>query len=331
MSQYIKQRLPKSLDRLRRAWAGGKTLAHPASAQDCSLNGVEHLARFDDKTGRLQVHHDEGFFSVCTVTLQALTALHPRANPVSVSWSGQRIWSEGTSHPDNLFEVYFAPSPDVRVTELKFVPRFNYDWFYEDLPFAKFTPYVRKYYSPAPVVRQRIADFKRKYAIDPARTIGFWYRGTDKAIEVSTINVGPYFKKLRNALQAHPDYRVLVQTDQRQVRDRTLMEFGEKAFFIEELPVTDSSTGFHLLTEAERKLSGFELGVNMLAAVQIHAECAYVVTHTGNVGLWTHLFRGHARNCCQLRPRKPEIASQLDFDPPWLEGVKRWGRRILRF
>ncbi len=330
MSEYLKQRLPKSLDHFRRSRPPGGATENSASTPNYSLNGLEHLARFDGKTGKLEIQHDAGFFSICTVTLQALTALHPRKNEVSVYWSGQPIWREGTTHQNNLFADFFAPNPDVSVTELKFSPRFNYHGFYEDLSFSRLSPYVRKYFSPAPIVRRRIAEFKQKYAIDPARTIGFWYRGTDKFVEVSAINLGHYFKKLRKALQAHPDFRVLIQTDQKLIRDGTLMEFGEKAFFIDELPVTESSTGVHQLTQEERKLSGFELAVNLIAAIHLQAECAHVVTHTGNVGLWTYLFRGHARNCCQLRPKDPEVVSQLDFDPPWLEGLRRWGRRLLR-
>lgn len=330
MSEYLKQRLPKSLDHFRRRRRPSGTTQNSKGTPNNSLNGYEHLARFDSKTGRLEILHNAGFFSICTVTLQALTALHPRADEVSVSWSSQPIWREGTTPPSNLFEEFFAPNPDVRLTELKFSPRFNHHGFYEDLSFSRLDPYVRKYFSPATIVRRRLAEFKQKYAIDPARTIGFWYRGTDKFVEVSAINLGHYFKKLHQALQAHPDFRVLIQTDQRLIRDRTLMEFGEKVFFIDELPVTESSTGVHQLTEAERRHSGLELAVNLIAAIQLQAECAYVVTHTGNVGLWTYLFRGHARNCCQLRPKDPEVVSQLDFDPPWLGGLRRWGRRLLR-
>ncbi len=330
MSEYLKQRLPKSLAHFRRSRRGSGTTPNPSGTPSHYLNGFEDLAHFDSNTGRLEIRHEAGFFSICTVTLQALTALHPREDEVSVCWSGQPIWREGSPHQGNLFQEFFTPNPDIRITELKYSPRFNYHGFYEDLSFSRLQPYVRKYFSPSPIVRRRIAEFKQKYAIDPARTIGFCYRGTDKFVEVSAINLGHYFKKLRKALQAHPDFRILIQTDQKLIRDRTRMEFRDKAFFIDELPVAESSTVVHQLTKEERDLSGFELGVKLIAAIHIQAECAYVVTHTGNVGLWTYLFRGHARNCCQLRPKDPEVVSQLDFDRTWLGGLRQWGRRLLR-
>ncbi len=61
----------------------------------------------------------------------------------------------------------------------------------------------------------------------------------------------------------------------------------------------------------------------MLAAVLILSRCRYLISHTGNVGLWIYLFRGHGRNACQLIPARPDIISCY-------ENELRMKQRILR-
>ena len=56
------------------------------------------------------------------------------------------------------------------------------------------------------------------------------------------------------------------------------------------MPVTSSSSSLHTLSE--KVISNFELGVNLLAAIKVLAQCEYVVSHTGNVSLWIFLYRG---------------------------------------
>ena len=67
----------------------------------------------------------------------------------------------------------------------------------------------------------------------------------------------------------------------------------------------------HFIPESERHLSNYRLGVNLLAAVIILSRTKYVISHTGNVGLWIYLFRGHSQGACQLLPSRPEIISNL--------------------
>ena len=80
-------------------------------------------------------------------------------------------------------------------------------------------------------------------------------------------------------------------------KDYFLREIVPAAFYIEEMPVTCSSSSLHTLSE--KVISNFELGVNLLAAIKVLAQCEYVVSHTGNVSLWIFLYRGSARNCAR--------------------------------
>ena len=209
---------------------------------------------------------------------------------------------------------------------MPFVPRFNYHGFYEDLHFKKLNTYIHNYFEPSFLVQSRIQQFFEKYHICPDKTIGVCYRGTDKVSEVPSISPIRYLSEVQTLLKKHNDLRVLVQTDQKQVRDYFLSEIGPAAFYIEEMPVTCSSSAMHITTE--KTISNFELGINLLAAVKILAQCEYLVSHTGNVSLWIFLYRGSARNCRQLRPRVDDSVSCYDGDWSLRRSLERWTRRF---
>jgi hypothetical protein len=98
-------------------------------------------------------------------------------------------------------------------------------------------------------------------------------------------------------MKKYPRMRVLVQTDQAQVRDFLLEEIGERAFFIEEMPVTYSSQAIHDVISPEAQIS---FGQTLLATVLIMSKTRHLITHTGNMALWTILYRGNLRKVTQL-------------------------------
>ena len=320
MNDYLKQRLPKFV------YKGVFALRHGSRRASPLLAGYEHLVQYDPQRRQLKLLHDAGFFSNCTVTLQNLTVLYPVDGHIDVIWPTQKMWRNAGSNGQNLFNDYFEPQDRSSAKEMQFVPRFNYHGFYEDLRFNKLSPYIYNYFNPSPLVESRIQQFFEKYQICPARTIGVCYRGTDKSFEVPSITPSRYLSEVQQLLHKHPDFRVLVQTDQKQVRDYLVNEIGPAAFYIEEMPVTSSVSAMHITSD--KPMSNFELGINLLSVVKILAQCEYLVTHTGNVSLWIFLYRGSSRNCRQLRPRAVDDVVSYDGDWSLRRSLERWTRRI---
>ena len=316
MNDYLKQRLPKFV------YKGVFALKHGSG----TASPLEHLVQYEPERKQLKLLHDAGFFSNCTVTLQNLTVLHPAEGHIEVIWPTQTMWRNLNGSRENLFNDYFRPKNRSQAKRMQFVPRFNAHGFYEDLHFKKLNAYVHNYFNPSSLVKSRIQQFFEKYRICPDRTIGVCYRGTDKVFEVRAISPSRYLSEVKKLLKKHTDLRVLVQTDQKQVRDYLLSEIGPAAFHIEEMPVTCSSSAMHITTE--KTISNFELGINLLAAVKILAQCKYVVSHTGNVSLWIFLYRGSARNCCQLRPGAVDGVVCYDGDWSLRRRLERWTRRM---
>jgi hypothetical protein len=327
MNDYIKQRLPKLVF----------SLSHRVKFRDSNLAenpmaGHEHVARFDHQTKKLQLLHDAGFFSNCTVTLQNLAFVHPTDTRIQVVWGRQEGWREQGRNRENLFEDYFQQATIAEKNDfLPFIPRFDHHGVYEDLDYRKLNAFIKHYFTPSSFVNQRIEEFKSKYKICPQNTIGVCYRGTDKCVEVSSILPECYVEETRKLLRHHPNMTVLIQTDQAQVRDLFCREFSERVVYIQETPATRSATVIHQLPPEQLGISKYELGVNLLAAVNILSQCHYVITHTGNVGLWIYLFRGSPHNSCQLRPKASggyQAVVLTDLDRGFRRSVSKWLRRV---
>ncbi len=271
----------------------------------------------------IKIEYELGFFGLCTHTLLALTQCYPSETYFSVNWPRQNRWRNNDQIGKNLFELYFHPNPDVDLHNLVKVSPTHQHLIYEDLDFKKLNLYIQNYFLPSDIVRAKQEEFVHKYNIDYENTIGLSYRGTNKWLEIAQIQQEYYVQEVKRLITKDPSLRILIQTDQEQIRDQFVGALGERAFFLSELPVSSSQIPIHDLSESERGIPNFEWGTRLLAAVSILSKCRYTITHTGSIGLWTYLFRGTPRNACQLKPGPPDVYSSF-------EGEMRLKRRILK-
>ena len=277
----------------------------------------------DTERSQIEITIETGFFALCTHSLRALTQSYPSEKYLTVNWPKQNVWRNKDQIGKNLFELYFHPNPNVGLHSLDNVPPIHQSLIYEDLNFQKLNPYIQNYFLPSDIVKAKLQEFERRYNIEYENTIGLCYRGTNKWIEIAQIQPEYYVQEVKRLVTMDPGLRILIQTDQQQIRDRFVRALGERAFFLSELPVSSSPNPVHVMSETERGISNFELGVRFLAAVTILPKCHYTITHTGSVGLWTYLFRGTPRNACQLKPGPPDVYSSF-------EGEMRLRRRVLK-
>jgi roadblock/LC7 domain-containing protein len=138
-----------------------------------------------------------------------------------------------------------------------------------------------------------------KYDIDPEKTVSVLYRGTDKCTEVRLASPEAYLDVVKQILDQTPANRVLVQTDQTQVLDYFKSELGNMVVSFSETPSTSGNNSMIDTMEKDKRdmtdwMQWFD------AALRCVAECAYVVNHTGNCGLWMNLYRGNVNNVFQF-------------------------------
>ena len=241
---------------------------------------------------------DGGFFSVCSVTLLELVRAPEPVRTIDAPHALERyrqhtqgsMWGQFFAGPDAPLPT---PQPGSRPWGCTLVHHARYD----SLDLEPVRRFVDTYFRPSAAVTAAVERITSDYDIDPGRTVAVWVRGTDKGREIRPRSTATYRRAVERALASGRVDRVLVQSDQQQVRDELLRCFGPKAFAIGELPVSVGSQGLHSLALDGRE----DHARDLLAAVLIMARCSDVVLHTGNGALWAVLFRGGVDGVVQVR------------------------------
>ncbi len=242
--------------------------------------------------------HDAGFFSMCSAALFELCREH---TPATAIVAGESFSHFGKGFAENPWDLYFTQPrltiPAPFSAKNPFGRRLRHHSDYSTLPLKRVTAHLQRYFSPSSEVHAVMQSLLATYDIDVTKTITVCYRGTDKSTEIPVEKPEAYADATLAIARKNPRYRILVQTDQAQVRDFLCDTLGSQAFFIDEMPVTESSDAIHNVITPEQQVS---FGRTLLATVLIMAKTRHLITHTGNMALWTVLYRGNSRRLTQL-------------------------------
>lgn len=278
--------------------------------------GLRDLVREGDRhAATLVARHDAGFFSNCSTILQGIVDLWELGIAVrEIDARGSFRFYRGEGAETDPFATCFRLDASVALPDcLEVLPdvrkafRASYANYteYRGLSFDRLAPFLRRYFAPAREAAEVESALMRRHGVDLSRTIGLCYRGTDKSREIEPAPVADYLAQAERLLARDGRLRLLVQTDQLQVRDALLQHFGERAFCFPELPVTAGSKAVHhVLRDPAMLAERLLLARRLVAAVRILAGCRYLVTHSGNVGLWLALLRGRAEGLWQFDAKK---------------------------
>lgn len=195
----------------------------------------------------------------------------------------------------NIYPMLFRES-DISVKPARNI-LLEHHTLYRQNEIEKLGPFIAKYFMPNESIikfQEKIID---KYKIDIKKTLVVCMRGTDKGKEIKNTSPEKYFQLCTKLLQHDPAMRVWVQTDQRQYQEYFLERLGQRAFVVNELPVTGGIEVLHL--DRSKKFDHFVFGQNLLAVINLISHCSTVITHTGNVGYWQALYRGNVNNFFQ--------------------------------
>lgn len=261
---------------------------------------------FDPRSGTLHVVHDAGLFSCLSVTLWSLADLlrdgHvPRRLNLDRTLRAFRDQAQDDIQAA-LFTTVVDPAGLARLGEMDSsrLVRFDHHGDYRDLDFEVLTALRETYLPVSPAVLERAAELERDFLVAGARYGAVCIRGTDKATEVVPLDSALYVEAARSLLDEGIVDRILIQTDQAQIARLFEREFAGRCDRFTVLPVTETLQGIHLSTAVDgRRL---EFARDMLAAVMLIAAMPRVITHTGNVGAWTTLFRGSGVGVIQATP-----------------------------
>ena len=274
-----------------------------------SINDPRRLMRhlqwdnyYDPATRILHANWDEGFFSNTTTALWALADLAlegicPKKICCSNGWD--KYCDRKTQAGLDLYPIFFKPDIYQNYELWIPLPRFVHGR-HVLAKTNRWEPLVKRWFNPSERVLGMVADFKKKYQFDPENTIGVFYRGTDKRFEIPISNFSKYQRVLKFLLEKRPEGRIFIQTDQEEFRDYLTAKFGDRCFFLQEMPVAKGSTGLHFLSDDELQLDRVEYGMRVLAATYMISQCHSLINATGNMALWITFYRGHTNEMYQF-------------------------------
>lgn len=264
-----------------------------------------HQGSYNLRDGTLFCSFQSGFFSTCSVTLWHIAEVLKRTGemPRRIDFTQAFRWfrnAEQTSEASDMYPLFFSPGAVDATRGLTWLPRVRYHGLYCWIDYQRFNLVMQRYFQPSDKARAFQSKWIARYGIDLAKTIAVIYRGTDKSTELALASPLAYVDRARTILERHPDFRILIQTDELAVRDLFAEEFGSRCFFIEDMPVSRLGVVVHELDDAALQRDRGEFGVMLVAVTELLSRAAFVVNHTGNLALWVCLWRGHSRGVVQF-------------------------------
>ncbi len=213
---------------------------------------------------------------------------------------GFAAWRTPELIEKDLYPFLFRTDASCAIPADVKVRKFDHHARYGRLRLDLLTPFIHRWFLPAAPVVEYGESLLRSSNLNPDKTIVVLYRGTDKSSEVYLARPEEYLAQAIRLLHENPDFRVLIQTDQEQVRDLFVRELGPRCFYFPELPVTSGTKVLHQLSQSELPLSRLQFAQSLIAVCQIVSTCRHLINHTGNMALWSVLYREHTRHMLQF-------------------------------
>lgn len=251
----------------------------------------------------LIINHNAGFFSNCSVRLTKIVEFFNSYKRLPYSIDCKKQFHNYKVNPEDINEdlnpLYFDQNSNQTIEYINDVDFFWEHQFklYNELEFSNLNKFVTKYFSPSNFINDLISQTERKYNIDYSKTIGVCYRGNDKSTETNIASYDNFFEECKLIQQKYNIARFLVQTDELEFRLQ-FMELFPNSFFIESIPLIKKNKHCVMHNLIDQKSKPL-FGALILHAMLILSKCEYVITHSGNCGMWIALYRKNANNISQ--------------------------------
>jgi hypothetical protein len=254
----------------------------------------------------LIVKHVAGFFSCCSVKLQAIVEFANSHNSFPKHIDGMHLFTmyKLPEHVNqDITHVFFEYPSEI----LKPIAKINYKHehqyiAYSQLDYDNVTPIIQNFFKPSTQIIEILRHFETKYGIDAANCIAVYYRGTDKTYETKLDSFDRYYDKLTELLNTDNNCKILLQSDSTQFFDYMKDKFhgsphSANLVAIEEIVPTRSTTnGVHCERTGQTNHSEIK---HLLAVVVLISKCKHIICSSGNVSEWMMFYRGNSVNVHQ--------------------------------
>ena len=248
----------------------------------------------------IKIKRGSGLFSCCSCRMDAITSYYHKYHQLpEIDSSEQFAWYK--THPWDLTYLFFKklnitgyafPYVADKLESAQFKP-------YKDLDLDRLSHYIDYYFFPSDYELSVKNYFEQKYSIDYDNTCSIFYRGIEKETETHQAGYDEFIDKAKEIQQQNPNIRFLVQTDEYDFL-KAFVNNISGCFCFEEMPVVNRSaytTAMPFLIKPEDRTN---FACMFFAVTLCISQCKYLVTHSGNCGLWAILYRGNSKNVSQF-------------------------------
>ena len=260
--------------------------------------------KIDKPAEIIKMTHDAGFFSVCNINLRTVIGYYSSNNKFcSLDTESQWNWYKDVA--GDVYSKFFKYNPSEFQTEVKnFTESQDEDQFsdYSLINYDFVFPFVEKYFSPSDEVIKIQENLVNKYNIDFDKTICVCYRGNDKTKETNLPTYQEMENKVLELTKLYPEHKILIQSDENEFYNFFSKEYNN-LIIIDEILKMDSNpwNAIQYTVPTGSKVTNAQ---TFLAIMLIMSKCDSIVINSGNIGLWTCLYRGNNKKVHQfLHPK----------------------------
>lgn len=251
----------------------------------------------------LRVTHSYGFFSNCSVRLDAIVRHFntTKTLPEQVDSTQQFEWYKPEGVPDDITFQYFQHYSTISIDPSPVPVDYHHShqfMDYKKLQYDRISPFVTKFFTPSDDIIRRVEYLEQKYHVtNYEKTCALFYRGNDKVQETRLCDYDDIIIRAERLRDAHPTIRFLVQSDESEFIDTMLHRFPNSFCFKDEIRHMQKqlATVDHVFHHLNHEYSKYYLAITL-----IMARCNHIICTSGNCSIWIMLFRGHANNVQQF-------------------------------
>jgi len=252
----------------------------------------------------LVLGHEGGFFSCCSVRLYYLILFFNKYKqlPKTFDSKGFYTWYKQNTTEDITFS-YFENYENINEM-ITYTRDINYHECYQykkytTLDLEKLLPIIRKYFTPTSTIQDIKTEIMQKYSLDFDNICVLFYRGNDKATEITLPSFDEYITYADEILKKQPNIKFLIQSDETNFINAMKVYYPDNHIIfndeIRHIPRRNTTVDRTTFNE-----SNYYYSKKYLAITLIMSKCKYIICNSGNCSIWIVFFRTNVENIIQL-------------------------------
>lgn len=262
----------------------------------------------DNGDGNIQIMHNYGFFSCCSVILDSIIdyfnnkQLVPNGINTKNVFGWYKKWRGNSLIDDDItfdfFQKYDSINISIYYSKPVYFNEFTQYVDYKSIDYRQLTPFIRKYFSPNQEILEIVDDMETKYCLyDYSNICVLYYRGNDKATEIKLGSYDGYIERARELLEKNPKLLFLVQSDETEFIDLMKTTFPKKTIIFND-EIRHMNKTINTVDKIDVK-NNYKFAKYYFAITIIMSKCKHIICNTGNCSLWIFLYRCNADNIHQ--------------------------------